>query len=104
MVRPYFEDMITVVKASDIVISRAGSLSLSEIFASDVAPILIPYPYAAADHQRKNAKFLLENGACIYIEDGELEPNLLRNTIVELINNPIKISYLKQNGIAPILW
>ena len=47
IIRPYFDDMITVVKASDIVISRAGSLSLSEIFASDVAPVLIPYPYAA---------------------------------------------------------
>ena len=98
VVRPYFDNMISVLKASDIVISRAGSLSISEICASNVAPILVPYPYAAADHQRKNAKSMLENGACIYIEDSELEPNLLRNTIVELINNPIKISYLKQNS------
>ena len=98
IVRPYFDNMIYVLKAADIVISRAGSLSISEICASNAAPILVPYPHAAADHQRKNAKFLLENGACIYIEDGELEPNLLRNTIVELINKPIKISYLKQNA------
>ena len=45
-----------------------------------------------------SAKTMLENGACIYIEDSELEPNKLRNTILELINNPIKISYLKQNS------
>ena len=90
--------MIHVLKAADVVMSRAGSLSISEICASNAAPILVPYPYAAADHQRKNAKFLLENGACIYIEDTELEPNLLRNKIIGLINNPVKIDYLKQNS------
>ena len=98
IVRPYFDNMVSVLKASDIVISRAGSLSLSEICASNVAPILVPYPHAAANHQRINAKSLLENGACIYIEDSELEPNKLRKTILELINNQIKMNYLKQNS------
>ena len=98
IIKPYFDNMISVLKAADIVLSRAGSLSLSEICASNVAPILIPYPHAAANHQRINAKSLLENGACIYIEDADLEPNLLRNTILELINNPIKMNYLKQNS------
>jgi len=98
IIRPYFDNMISVLKSSDIVISRAGSLSLSEICASNVAPILIPYPYAAANHQRVNAKFMLENGACVYVEDSDLEPNLLRDTILELINNPVKMNYLKQNS------
>ena len=70
---------------------------MSEICASGVAPILV-YPYAAANHQRINAKSLLENGACIYIEDKDLEPNTLRETIVELLNNPVKMNYLKQNS------
>ena len=98
IIKPYFDNMIVVLKSSDIVISRAGSLSLSEICASEVAPILVPYPYAAANHQRLNAKSLLENGACIYIEDKDLEPNILRETVVELINNPVKMNYLKQNS------
>ncbi len=98
IIRPYFEDMISPLKSSDIVVSRAGSLSLSEICASDAAPILIPYPYAAANHQRINAKYLLDMGACIYIEDKELEPNSLREAIAELIENPIKMNYLKQNA------
>ena len=97
IIKPYFSDMISVLKASDIVISRAGSLSLSEICASMVAPILIPYPHAAANHQRINAKSLLEVGACVYLEDSELEPNNLRKVILELLDNPIKINYLKQN-------
>ena len=83
IVRPYFDDMVTVVKASDIVISRAGSLSLSEIFASDVAPVLIPYPHAASDHQRRNAKFVEEKGACVYLEDSETNPN----TLLAIVNN-----------------
>lgn len=98
IIKPYFDNMISVLKSADIVISRAGSLSISEICASEVVPILIPYPYAAANHQRINAKSLLEKGACIYIEDSELEPNKLREIVVELINNPIKMNYLKQNA------
>jgi UDP-N-acetylglucosamine--N-acetylmuramyl-(pentapeptide) pyrophosphoryl-undecaprenol N-acetylglucosamine transferase len=98
ILRPYFEDMISVLKASDIVISRAGSLSLSEICASGVAPILIPYPHAAANHQRINAKYFVEMGACIYIDDKDLEPNKLRDSIYSLLDNPIKMEYLKQNS------
>ena len=98
LIKPYFMDMVSVLKSSDIVISRAGSLSLSEISASAAAPILVPYPYAAANHQRINAKYFLEMGACIYLEDENLEPNKLRETIIELLENPVKMNYLKQNS------
>ena len=98
IIKPYFMDMISVLKSSDIVISRAGSLSISEICASGAAPILIPYPYAAANHQRINAKYLLEVGACIYLEDKDLEPNKIREAVVSLVENPVKMNYLKQNS------
>jgi len=98
LLKPYFSDMVSVLKATDIVISRAGSLSISEICASGCAPILVPYPYAAANHQRINAKNMLEKGACIYIEDKDLEPNKLRDILISLINNPVKMNYLKQNS------
>ena len=97
-IQPYFMDMISVLKSSDIVVSRAGSLSLSEICASSLAPILIPYPHAAANHQRINAKYFLEQGACIYIEDKDLDTNNLRTTLLSMIDNPVKIDYLKQNS------
>ena len=98
IIKPYFNDMISVLKSSDIVVSRAGSLSLSEICASECAPIIVPYPYAAANHQRINAKTVQSQGACIYIEDSDLDPNILRKTLFTLIENPLKISYLKQNS------
>ena len=98
IVKLYFSDMISVLKASDIVVSRAGSLSLSEICASNTAPILVPYPHAAANHQRINAKYLLDMGACVYVEDKDLEPNKLREILHTILDNPMKMNYLKQNA------
>lgn len=98
IVKPYFENMVDILKTADIVISRAGSLSLSEIFASGIAPILVPYPYAAADHQRKNAKFVEENNACIYLEDEEVDPNKLLQLLIELKDDPQRIKDLKSNA------
>ena len=100
IVKPYFEDMVTVLKASDIALSRCGSLSISEICASGIAPIFVPYPYAAADHQRKNAKFMLEKGAGIYIEDNELTANKLLETIKYLVSNREKLSELQNNTLS----
>lgn len=98
IVRPYFDDMITVLKSCDIVVSRAGSLSISEICASSLASILVPYPHAAANHQQKNADYLLSKGACVIIPDKELNPNSLLETIIDLISTPQKVSYIKQNA------
>jgi UDP-N-acetylglucosamine--N-acetylmuramyl-(pentapeptide) pyrophosphoryl-undecaprenol N-acetylglucosamine transferase len=98
IIKPYFMDMISVLKASDIVVSRAGSLSLSEISASGAASILVPYPNAAANHQRINAKYFVDMGASLYIEDKDLEPNRLREAVSSLLENSIKLDYLKQNA------
>lgn len=96
-VKPYFDNMTEVLKASDIAVSRAGSLSLSEICACGIAPILIPYPYAAADHQRKNAKSLLNKNACLYLEDSDTNSENLFAKIEELLANPEKLAEIQQN-------
>ena len=78
MVRPYFDEMVYPLKASDVVVARAGSVSLTEILQCNLASILVPYPYAAQDHQRKNAKEMCEKGVSLYLEDSECnEENLL---------------------------
>ena len=102
IIRPYFEDMVTVLKASDIAVSRSGSLSLSEIAAAEIAPILVPYPHAAADHQRKNAKFMFDRGAAICIEDAEINARTLENTLLSLIDNPAKLKEIQNasNSLA----
>lgn len=100
IIRPYFEDMVTALKASDIAISRAGSLSLSEIEAAGLASILVPYPHAAADHQRKNAKYMVEKGASLYLEDSETDELRLGELIEFLVNNPDKLHELQKNALA----
>lgn len=87
IIKPYFDDMVTVLKSCDIAVSRAGSLSISEICASGAAPIFIPYPYAAADHQRKNAKYMVENQAGLYLEDVNTNSDSLLKLIIGLVNN-----------------
>ncbi len=100
IVRPYFDNMTDVLKASDIAVSRAGSLSLSELCACAVAPILIPYPHAAADHQRKNAKFLVDKRAALYIEDADTTKDTLQIAIEQLIDNPEKMKLIQQNSFS----
>lgn len=95
-IAPYFEDMVTVLKSSDIAVSRAGSLSISELCASSIAPIFIPYPYAAADHQRKNAQFMVENGAGLYLEDSDTNRETLLSLINELVTNKDKLESISK--------
>ena len=97
VIKPYFADMVTVMKAADVIVSRAGSLSLSEISASAAAPILVPYPYAAQDHQRFNAKSFANSDACVYIEDKDLDSNLILSTILDLKNSKEKLNNIQSN-------
>ena len=100
IIKPYFDDMVTVLKASDIAISRSGSLSISEICASGIAPIFVPYPYAAADHQRKNAKFMVDKNAGIYLEDDEINEKVLYETVSSLIYDKDRLRELQKNSLA----
>lgn len=95
IISPYFDNMAIPLKASDIAISRAGSLSLSELAAVEIPSILIPYPYAAADHQRKNAKCFEQAGASIYIEDADLNSNIIKEKIKNLIKDNNKLETMK---------
>lgn len=98
LVRPYFDNMVSVLKASDIAVSRSGSLSISEICASSIAPIFVPYPYAAQDHQRKNAKFMVEKGAGLYIDDNDINSKILYEKIEELVKDSAKLKEIQQNS------
>lgn len=98
LIQPYFEDMISVLKASDIAVARSGSLSLSEICASGVASILVPYPHAAADHQRINARYMTSHGAALYLEDADTNSETLLEHILSLTHNPEKLKELQSNA------
>lgn len=92
LIKPYFDEMALPLKSADIVIARAGSLSLSEINICSLPSILVPYPHAAADHQRKNAKEMCDKGASLYLEDADCNRKNLLEKLKSLIYNPQKLS------------
>jgi len=91
IVKPYIDDMAVPLAASDLVVSRAGSLSISELNLSNLPSILVPYPYAAADHQRFNARAMEKAGASLYLEDFECNADTLINLIIEVLSSPDRL-------------
>lgn len=98
LLQPFFDKMYLALLSSDMVISRAGSLSLSEICACSLPAVLIPYPYAAQDHQKKNAISMVENKAALMLEDKDCNNETLFKTVDELINNKELLSDLSYNS------
>ena len=96
---PYIDDMPTILKASDIAIARSGSLSLSEIQASGVASILIPYPYSAGDHQLKNAQVLVEQGSAQLIIDFDLTSEVLYENLSEILKDKEKLHAMQNKAL-----
>lgn len=98
ILRPYFDNMVSVLKASDIAVSRAGSLSISELCVCGIASILIPYPHAAADHQRQNANYMVQKRAALYLEDADTTKDTLLIAIEQFLDNPEKLKLVQQNA------
>lgn len=98
VLQPYFEKMYLALLSSDLVISRAGSLSLSEICASGIGAILIPYPYAAQNHQLKNARNFVDNKMALMIEDKDCNNDTLFEMVSNLINDKKLLSDLAYNA------
>lgn len=98
VLQSYFDKMYLALLSADLVISRAGSLSLSEICACSLPSILIPYPYAAANHQKKNAMNLVENNVALMLEDKDCNDDTLFEMVNNLMENKEKLSELSYNA------
>jgi len=81
----YINDMDLCMAAADLVISRAGAITLSEIEVQGKASILIPSPYVAENHQYHNAMTLQNRGAAVVIEEKDLNGQILSKTIGQLL-------------------
>jgi UDP-N-acetylglucosamine--N-acetylmuramyl-(pentapeptide) pyrophosphoryl-undecaprenol N-acetylglucosamine transferase len=90
-VLPFIDSMADAYAASDLVVSRAGAGTLSEITACGKPSILIPYPYAAKNHQEINARILLDEGAAMLILDKELDGKRLVSEIRFLMEDPERL-------------
>lgn len=83
-VTEFIEDMAEAYEWADLVICRAGALTISELANAGVAAILVPYPFAVDDHQTANAQYLTNVGAAILISQEELSIKL-KDVITELL-------------------
>ena len=99
---PYIENMTRIMKNTDIIISRAGASTLSEIIALKIPSILIPSPYVPDNHQYKNALDLSSNNAAILIEEKDLNGNILVKTIDEILNDEEKIKDMKKKNLEKL--
>jgi len=78
---PFIDDMAKAYEWADLIIARAGAMTVSEIAAAGLASILIPYPYAVDDHQTENAGYLLREGAAEVIHQDALTPGSLLTAV-----------------------
>ena len=83
-VRPFIEDMSEAYAWADLVICRAGALTISELAAAGVAAVLVPFPNAVDDHQAYNAQYLVREGAAVLISDRELTAERLATELQRL--------------------
>ena len=94
---PYIDDMTRIMKRTDLIVTRAGASTLSEIIALKLPSILIPSPYVPNNHQYKNAMDLVNNEAAIILEEKDLKGDILLRKIDDIINDKEKINKIKTN-------
>ena len=92
----YIHDMPERLHWADLVICRAGALTLAEVTAAGKASILIPYPHAADDHQRTNAQALVRRGAALILEEGEEAGPALARMIRDLDRDRLQLKTLAE--------
>jgi len=95
---PYLDDMLSVMKKTDLMVTRAGASTIAEITAIGIPSILIPSPYVTHNHQFKNAKVLENAKASVIIEEEKLEASLLIKTIDEILKDSKKYDIMKKNS------
>lgn len=95
---PYIYDMEEVMNIADLVVCRSGAMTVTEIERIGKPSILIPYPFAAENHQEYNARALEKAGSAEVILNKDLNSTSLNDTINKLIQNPEKLKQMGQKA------
>lgn len=96
-VMPFIADMAAAFATADLVLGRAGAGGVNEIAAAGMASILIPLPFAADDHQRRNAEALVQANAARMIADADLTGERLFQEVQDLSRSPAELAAMRQN-------
>ena len=95
-VTEFLDDMASAYSWADLVICRAGALTVSELAAAGVGSILVPYPFAVDDHQTRNADYLVRGQAAVLMPQAQLDADSLADKLTELLAEPGKLLALAQ--------
>ncbi|MBL7995962.1 undecaprenyldiphospho-muramoylpentapeptide beta-N-acetylglucosaminyltransferase [bacterium] len=95
----FIDNMSAAYSCADLVLCRAGAMTLSEITAIGIPAVLVPYPHAADNHQEYNANSLADRNAAVMILNSELRQKL-KPVLVELLRNSEKLKRMRQNSFA----
>ena len=91
-------NLIGVLKSSDLIVSRAGASTIAEITAIGLPAVLVPSPYVTNNHQYKNAKELEDKKACIILEEKDFNKDNLINLIDKMINDDELLKNMSVNS------
>ena len=89
-VEPFIADMAAAYAWADLVVCRAGALTLAELCAVGVGSVLVPFPQAVDDHQTRNAEYLVERGAALLLKQDDALAARLGDVLAELTGDPGK--------------
>jgi len=95
-VRSYIDNMVDDFANADLIVCRAGATTTAELIAAGKAAVMIPFPLAADDHQRKNAEALEESGAARMILQKDLSGERIAADITELAQHPEKVNSMEE--------
>jgi UDP-N-acetylglucosamine--N-acetylmuramyl-(pentapeptide) pyrophosphoryl-undecaprenol N-acetylglucosamine transferase len=99
-VTEFIDDMASAYAWADVVVCRAGALTVSEVAAAGVAALFIPYPHAVDDHQTRNAGFLVENDAALLMQESQMDARMLANVLSSLAGDRAGLVSMAKRGRA----
>lgn len=94
----FIDDMASAYQWPDLIICRAGAMTVTEIMAAGKAAIFLPYPYAAGDHQTANANIMVEAGASLMTVDQDIESDKFSNDLTALLERPMVIQKMAEEA------
>lgn len=100
---PFYDNMAGLLQRADLALSRAGASALTELAFTQTPAILIPYPYAAEDHQRYNAQIFAEAGAAQLYNQKDLTAEILKEQVLLLLNQPDLLKQMQEKTATLIL-
>jgi UDP-N-acetylglucosamine--N-acetylmuramyl-(pentapeptide) pyrophosphoryl-undecaprenol N-acetylglucosamine transferase len=95
---PFYDNMAGLLQRADLAVSRSGAGTLTELAIARTPSILVPYPFAAEDHQFYNAKVFADAGAAILYRQEKLTPEILSDVVAEFLRSPDRLAEMARNA------